>query len=524
VLIDIYILKHLMGNYSVSLALSNTFIVSKGDRVGNWYLNKRILMLVVVLLLFIILPPAVVRADITWGITDQLLDDLTGCRCKYPAIAIAGSKAVAAWRQGDWGRICSRYSIDGGVTWKQQWIISQDDDAQRDNVSIAMSGSNVVAVWWELATDYSYWGFCSNYSTDGGASWNTPVFVCTNSLTSMVPSVAISGSNAVMTFADGGNKRCYSNNGGATWNGVGLIGTGSGANSSIAMSGSNVVLIWEDNVGGISRICRNYSSDSGVTWHEDRTIDLEGGLEGIEPKVAISGSNVVAVWMESDGVYYNIYTNYSEDWGVTWKQAMLIEENFYDAWDPCIAIDGSRVVAAWSQSDSDDYWDRVYALYSNCSSNGGLTWNGAQEVAYDGTNDYVTPQAAVSGSNAVLVWYLEGWFGGRIHATNSTDGGVTWLGDRLIEDNVDCDGFDPQVAISRNHAVFVWWQGDSSDYFGDFSIYSNYITLGEDTVRGVGGEVERIDRLSLLLPWAVFAAAVIALGSLLVFFRAKRVR
>ncbi len=237
-----------------------------------------------------------------------------------------------------------------------------------------------------------------------------------------------------------------------------------------------------------------------ATWGSDQPIN-DAGHNGYTPQVAMSGSNAVAVWRQWDNSNTNrIYSSHSADSGATWDSDQLIEDNAgYEGEDPQVAISGSNAVAVWMQYDSSEY----NRIYSNYSSDSGASWNSDQPIGSSG--HYVwRPQVAVSGTNAVAVWErIQGAYA-RIYSNYSSDGGVNWSSEQLIEDNAGYYGYDPQVAMSGSSAVAVWWQSDGSNY----RIYSNYCELiSEPPV--VGGEVYPVSKVTVLAPYFILALAII---------------
>ena len=95
---------------------------------------------------------------------------------------------------------------------------------------------------------------------------------------------------------------------------------------------------------------------------------------------------------------------------------------------------------------------------------------------------------------------------------------ATWSSDQLIEDNAGYVGYYPQVAISGSNAVAVWRQYDGSNH----RIYSNYgsppAPAPEPTPPSevpVGGDVFQVNKVGLIAPWIVLAAAIITGGIIL---------
>ena len=94
-------------------------------------------------------------------------------------------------------------------------------------------------------------------------------------------------------------------------------------------------------------------------------IETDNAGDAINPQVAFDASgNAVVVWQQSDGTRYNIWSNrYTASTGL-WGTAALIEtDNAGDANNPQVAIDASgNALAVWSQSDGTRYniWSNMY--------------------------------------------------------------------------------------------------------------------------------------------------------------------
>ena len=248
-------------------------------------------------------------------------------------------------------------------------------------------------------------------------------------------------------------------------------------NPQLAISGSNVVVVWEQSNVSAYRIYSNYSTDGGVTWDPETTQLIEdNAVDGFNPQVVISGSKVVAVWEQYDGSAYRIYSNYSTDGGVNWNSDQLIENNAENGYNPQIAVSGDNAVAVWRQYDGS-----VTRIYSNYSTDGGVTWDPETTQLIEDNTGYdaggENPQIAISGDNAVAVWPQYDGNNDRIYSNYSTDGGATWNSDQIIEDNAGHDGYNPQVTISGYNVIAVWYQ----DYDSNDHIYSNYSTDGGAT-------------------------------------------
>jgi hypothetical protein len=348
---------------------------------------------------------------------------------------------------------------------------------------VAMSGAKVVAVWQQSDSSGSH--IYSNYSINGGKTWHGNRIVQDGSTAiGYSPQVAMSGSLAVVVWKQylNGYQRVYadySTNGGATWHTDQLIEDNAGASAlypRVAVSGTKVVAVWFQPEGSNLRIFANYSTNGGVTWHADQRLDVPSVYDSEYPRVALSGSNAVVVWWRYDGTSIRAYANSSSSAGATWWGQQLVEDNDgYDVQDPQVAISGSRAVAVWTQMSATG----ASRVYSNYSTDAGLNWHSDQEVENHPTYSAHRPQVVVSGSKVAAVWHQWDGSSERVYANNSADGGATWGTPQLIEANVGANANDPQLAIVGSKVAAVWRQTMG----GNELVYSNFSSNGGGTWR-----------------------------------------
>ena len=95
-------------------------------------------------------------------------------------------------------------------------------------------------------------------------------------------------------------------------------------------------------------------------------IETDNSGNAFNPQIAIDGSgNALAVWQQFDGLRNNIWSNrYTAGTTNSWSTPTLIEtDNTGGAFDPQIAINASgNAVAVWTQSDGTRYniWSNRY--------------------------------------------------------------------------------------------------------------------------------------------------------------------
>lgn len=452
---------------------------------------KRVLISIAVFLVVAILPVAVIAQSLTWY-TDQPIYS-NSHDSGSPSVAISGSNAVAVWKQSTDGhdRVYASYSTDKGATWSVPVIIDFNVLNAADP-KVAISGSNVVAVFHQW--DGVRYRIYANYSTNGGQTWGGARLIEDNAGNNgYEPQVVISGSNVVAIWKqyDGSRDRIYANHssdGGQTWGADTIIDSRpyEARMPNLAISGSNVVAVWSQYDGAHYRIFSRYSTDGGASWAgtEDQGIE-NTNQDGAYPRIAVSGNNVVAIWTIWDTVanIARVYTNRAAFSGgaLTWtaSNCQLIQNNdALDADAPQIAISGDNVVAVWiAYEDATG----VYHLYTSYSSNAGADWIASQLLVADDTISGGNPQVAISGGNVVAVWNQDDSVG-RIYARHSFDGGSSWEDVELIEDNDGENAHSPRLVISGNDVVAVWCQMAG----GNYGIFSNY-ALFASVATGSGG-------------------------------------
>ena len=445
----------------------------------------------ILLALLVLCSVSPVLAQTDWG-TVQTVDEYVGYSVG-PQVAIDGSSAAAVWVQHDsWNygtyQIDGNYSTDGGATWEGAQTISAGTSTYCDAPQVAMSGSNVIAVWYE---DVGGARISANHSTDGGATWGTAAVISDSFAVGTSAHVAISGEVVIATWAatNATDWLIYCNrseDGGATWEGAQLIASGAGTTGSssdeyprVSVDGEQAVVAWVTNerqAPNRKDIHSVNSANGGETWNASQIISA--GAESYSPKLAMSGSDVVVVWNDNSG-NTSIYVNHSADGGATWDGVENIDNGALGGkYSPQLAMSGSGVVAVWNQYSMSSGVTRVW---SNRSDDAGASWDGPQTVDTSNPWNAGEPYVALSGTNAVAVWYQYDGTNERAYSSYSSDGGVTWSTPALIQNDVEVRGFFVRVAASGRHAVAVWCQQEST-----VDVFSNHLTMLETPPQFLG--------------------------------------
>ena len=298
--------------------------------------------------------------------------------------------------------------------------------------------------------------------------------------------VAIDGSgNAVAVWGQGGGAQysIWSNHYTAstgTWGTAVQIGAGGRdvdyPRVAVDASG-NAVAMWAESDGTRYNIWSNRYTASTGTWGTPVLIETDNAGDALRPEVAVDGSgNAVVVWQQSDGTRQNMWSNrYNASTG-TWGTAMLIETGAGNGENPKVAVDGSgNAVAVWPQEEEGTQYTSIWSNHYIASTG---TWATAILIE-TGAESAWEPRVAVDGSgNAIAVWTQFG--GGRrnIWANHYTGPFGPWGIPVLIETDNAGDMQRPEVAVdSSGNAVVVWQQ----DFTTGHDIWSNRYTTSTGT-------------------------------------------
>ena len=402
-----------------------------------------------------------------WGTAELIETDNVG-GASYPQVGVDGSgDAVAVWQQYDgtrWNIWSNRYVP--GTGWGSAVLIEADNSGSAYNPQVAIDPSgNAVAVWQQY--DGTRWNIWSNRYVPG-TGWGSAVLIETdNAGGASSPQVAIDPSgNAVAVWYqwDGTRYNIWSNRyvAGTGWGTAVLIETdnaGDAFGPQVAFDGSgNAVVVWYQSDGTRLNIWSNRYV-VGTGWGTAVLIETDNAGSALDPQVAVDGSgDAVAVWSQSDGTIYNIWSNRYVA-GTGWGAAEMIEtDNAGGAGAPQVGVDPSgNAVAVWKQFDGtrDNIWSNRYIP--------GTGWGSAVLIETDNAGHASYPQVGVDGSgNAVAVWVQSDGVRSNIWS-NRYVAGTGWGTAELIEtDNVGHASY-PQVAVDvSGNAVAVWQQNDGA--------------------------------------------------------------
>ena len=370
----------------------------------------------------------------TWSVvTDLQTTSASGSSIGTAGIVLNGLDGIAVWTlfDGSDNYIQSRCTHDGGKNWLPvNNLQTTSINASFSSLQIASVGLGAVVVWalndFFSATIYVQ----TKYTSDGGENWNTP---------------------------DNPND--------------GNLATSSGdmGTPDVAMSGQNGITVWyQEDPSDPYKIHSKCTNDGGKNWSSiAETLDTVTS-DARETRVAMSGLNGIAVWQISSGLEVEIHTKYTLDGGNSWNPAtptVLAHTPTFNAGGQQIAMSGSNGIAVWFFSD--DRTGKVYKIQTKYTPDGGANWF-SPETGLDlarTLNTQLLPEIAMSSLNGTAVWIAnDGNYLMQIQTKSTADGGINWFsptgGVDLATSPVDAGS--PQVAMSGKNAIAVWFVSDGS--------------------------------------------------------------
>ncbi|UCG92988.1 MAG: T9SS type A sorting domain-containing protein [candidate division WOR-3 bacterium] len=312
---------------------------------------------------------------VTWGPDTRLTDEPSGSY--NPSIAIAGPEIHVVWedeRSQD-VEVYHKYSTDGGITWGSDVHVSVISGPQ-GMPSVAVVASCVHVVW----VDFTLMGNSEIYycrSVDGGTTWDAPVQISYAAGFSTSPSIAAHGSNVHIAWHDSrfgwwNNEIFYrrSTNDGVDWSPEQQLtmDTTFSNTPSIAASGNNIHVVWEEMRDGNFEIYYKNSTDNGQIWSTDLRLTSDAA-DSHYPSAAASGSNIHVTWQDTRDGNDEIYYKVSNDYGVSWDPDIRLTDDQSISQNASVAVAGQKVHVLWTD-ERDGNWELYYKR--NPSGNPGI--------------------------------------------------------------------------------------------------------------------------------------------------------
>lgn len=306
-------------------------------------------------------------------------------------------------------------------------------------------------------------------SIDNGETWSADVKINDTNIETYSPSIAVSGSKIHLVWNDERNGNgeiyyCQSTNEGVSWgNNIRLTNDPfSSGSPSVSCSGQNINVYWTDLRDGNAEIYYKRSTDNGTTWSGDTRLTNAPSVSQ-SPAIAQNGLNLHVVWDDwRNGQNKEIYYKRSTDGGASWSSDFLLSNTPLTVWGQTITVSGSNVHVSYMVQTAPS---RFEVFYKN-SQDGGLTWNPEVNLSNTSTYDAVSPSIISYGSVVHITWLGDVNGFRQLLYKRSLNSGISWEPcDTLTASSVQPD--NPGIAASNSEVHVVW--NDSRD--GNKEIY-----------------------------------------------------
>lgn len=295
---------------------------------------------------------------LTWQSTQRLTNALGNSFC--PRVAASGTNVYVVWEDSGPGNyeIYFLRSPDNGVTWQSAKRLTNLSGTSV-SPAVAVNGANVYVVWKD-DTPGNYEIYFRK-STDYGATWQAKQRLTNYAGNSFDPRVAVSGANVYVVWEDetSSNFEIYfrqSTDDGATWQATKRLtnNAGSSRDVEIATGGADVYVVWEDDSPGHYEIYFRKSADYGASWQGKKRL-TNNLFWSRQPSLAVSGSNIFVVFAENSEGSAEIGHLKSGDYGATWNASEKITNTTGVSAGPDIAFGDSKRFVVFVDDTSGKY-------------------------------------------------------------------------------------------------------------------------------------------------------------------------
>ena len=331
--------------------------------------------------------------------------------------------------------------------------------------------------------------FSATSSTNSVQSNKTPIIIQDNGGEDLITATAINAGDLVhVLWRDDitGNFEIFYKRDGADFDPTTINLSNNAGNSlhpAMAVLGSTIHVVWTDTISGLSEILYKKSTDSGATFGPTINISNNAGFSE-NPEIAISGTNVYLVWLDSTSGNFDIFYKRSTNGGDSFSDPTKnLSANAGSSRAPSIAVSGNSIHVVWS-----DDTHGTFDIFYRRSQDGGTTFpNVIKNLSDNVAGASARPAIFVSDDNVHVVWddSMPGTF--DIFYRRSQDGGTTFPNViKNLSDNAGTSTF-PKITGSGANIYIVW--EDTTPGISDI-LYRRSVNGGgtfDDMVKNLSG-------------------------------------
>lgn len=288
-------------------------------------------------------------------------------------------------------------------------------------------------------------------------------------------SIAVSGENVYIVWEDDTRASLgipeiffiMSRDGGSTFGNVINLSNDESYSQhpQIAVSGDNVYIVWEDTFVPNPQINIVTSADGGATFGPKRIVANPTSALTY-PQIAISGNDLYIV-LGTGGTesLSEIYFVKSTDKGETFEEVVNLSNTHSWSRAPQIAVHGSTVYVVWQ-----DFSDGNYEIFYRKSVDKGSTFGEILNLS-NTTGSSDVPEISAHGNNMYIVWteFTSGF--SEILYVKSSDNGITFRNGANLSNSTSAHSIFPNILSDGEYVYIVWidFEPGNSDVFFRFS-------------------------------------------------------
>jgi len=355
-------------------------------------------------------------------------------------------------------------STDGGATFSTPLNISSAA-GYSFNPRIAIGAAGDVNIAWQLQSSNST-DIMFARSTDAGLSFSAPIDLSNQSnqsFDSESPQIASDTAGNVYVVWENDSLQLgifftRSSDGGATFSTPAVISTNASGSYSpqiAAGPGGSLGVVWEDNIQGADDISFSYSSNHGATFSLPQSLSLHTG-NSMNAQIAIDGNgNIDVVWENNSPGAFDVFFTRSTDNGASFLAPADISNGSGNAADSQMALDAKGDInVVWDDNVPPNYNPDIYFARSN---DGGATFSTPLNVSNDSgssVNPFLTIDA---GANIDVAWEDNTPGNQEIFFSRSADSGGTFSAPLDLSNDAGLS-LAPDMAADNSGNLNVTWQ------------------------------------------------------------------
>jgi hypothetical protein len=387
----------------------------------------------------------------------------------------------------------SSLQVMSAITFEGIKNLSNNAGDSRDPL-VDVSGNIVYVVWVDQTTPAGAGDILFRRSTDGGNTFGTTVNLSNDVGDSAEPSIAKSGSNLYIVWQDYSNHDVFfkssADNGATFTSTVNLRMDPHSSNApQIAASGNYVYVVWGDITVGTgssidqTRLFFRASNNNGGSFG---SVKISPGVEDISPQIAAAGSNVYIAGQDGSEDRTEIFFIRSTNNGGSFGAPISINNNHEASILGNIIADGNNVYLVWSDLSLFD--TKSVEVFFRRSTDNGASFKDIVNLS-NNAGYSIDPKMKVIESNVYVVWRDTPGGAGTpddILFSRSTNSGASFGTTKNISNNPG-ESSNPQISRSGT-AVRIVWQDDTFGTRGQDDVLfrasgDNGITFG--TIRNL---------------------------------------